>query len=211
MDLVSALSSTRNVTAAAIFTFRREVIGNNMSQAAEALTDVIATARHVLFRTDPPVRLIDVAFAESRVLLIPFGRDVVVVRGDRALEVSDVLACVRSGDTREGNSEVSDISKETPRPNTSTEGLEDGIAIVMRAVMASRACVGGAVIRNYLKKAQAELAESHPSLGTMHVELDGRVTQAEGSRLESSAAREWATALITRVRRIAPDLTYETK
>jgi hypothetical protein len=199
----------RAVVSAALFGSDRSVDQRGAELPVGSLGDVAAAVRHVFRQTSPPIHVLDLAYANGRVVLVPWGDSVLFLHANAAIDLDALLARVR-GEVppvhvlRDGAA-AADRAAAAPPAVSPTVVLE-----VLNAIsLVARATLGGPVIRNYLRRALKELEGAYAVLAELNVDLEGRVSLRDSSIADATlgrAAGALARAFLVRASVVVPEL-----
>jgi hypothetical protein len=231
---LSALVANLGLDAAAFVpTARQCFVHGNFDEGA--LLEVAATARHVFRETQPAVPLIDLHFESGRLLVAPAGKGVLFLRApsgpmdEELLEAQLAAARERLTDGRwevrnaapdgaqgeASGAQPQAASRDASPPLSKDDVLAITLATVNLLAQSSRAHLGGAVIRNYMRGTQTELAAQYPFLKAFTTSLEGKTSLADDTLLRdgsvtadavASAMGAWVRAYAERASRVAPEV-----
>ncbi|MCU0654011.1 MAG: hypothetical protein MUF64_01550 [Polyangiaceae bacterium] len=209
------------VEGAALVGVQNHVLSERLDGEADALENAVASLRLLFRATEPAVRSLDLRFQGGRLLVIPVGGSLLVLRASLStdlgvvLERSDAQASVL-GRFGQENTEVPEaagsllplapLPEELPAPEgTALAGAAlQGLA---RVIEAARKVLGGPVLRNYLRRTQQELAARWPWLATLQVDLNAAVSGVvEGQPEAGLALGCWAQRVLARASTVVPEL-----
>ena len=178
-----------------------------------SLRALLSATRPLFFDLRPAVSSVWVRLREGELLVAPCGRNVLLVRG--ATSAADVLALAENNLA----TLASDLAtpRSVPPSSAVSRARVDGpteAAFLLRAlntVLATlKASVGGAVLRNYARRAQQELSPQHPVVDAVSIDLSGvasftNTELGEGSR-KGQGIRALVEAIMTRAAVVAPEI-----
>lgn len=203
-EMLSMIKSIPSVHDAAVYG-AEGLIASSFSGTPAAIQEVAAAARYLFRTASPAVETLEVAFAKRRVFLMPVGEMVVLLSADGDVDTRAVRELL----LRASEEKLARVSAPPASSAEALATLPDLIAVLNAVTAAAKAHIGGAVIRNYLKKAQAELSTTHGALQQFSVDLQGVVSATDGASCNPElvfGAGVWVRLFLRKVSAVAPEL-----
>lgn len=206
------VTSTPGVEGAALVGVHQNVLSDRLDPFSEHLVGIASTARHVFRETQPSLHLLDLRFERGRVLLMPLGRVILLLRAPAEIEASALVALIQPHAAALGDFDPLVPSVPPPALTAPAEALPRGAALqlLQQVIDRARQDLGGAVLRNYLRRAQRDLLPRYPVLEHFDVDLAGLITprnaQALDDRTLAAAAGAWCRATLERAAVVVPEL-----
>jgi hypothetical protein len=217
------------VEGAALVGVQQNVLSDRLDPFSEHLIDIASTARHVFRETQPALHFLDLRFERGRVLLLPLGRVILLLRARAEIEANTLVGLIRPHTAALSDFESSAPSlpppslapaappslapaaPPSPAP-AAPDRLPQGAAIeaLQRVIDRARQDLGGAVLRNYLRRTQRDLQGRYPALEHFDIDLSGQITprgaQPPDEASLAAAAGVWCRATLDRAAIVVPEL-----
>lgn len=215
MNVIGSLLSG-GALGAAVVDPEAAILQSRLDDRVEVLRDLARSFEPVARSASPPLRLLELGFADRRLVLVPAAHRMIAFTVDHDADPHAILDHaereIASLDAAAGTltSEASAAADEAPEEETAEETQGAALLEVINRVSArARETLGGPVVRNYLKKARADLNEER--LEVLRVDLAAFVSLPDGESLAAPATlgpamRAWAEAFLARAAAVVPEL-----